>query len=126
MAAASIACGREGAGGPAPLRVAVDTSEGSSHARVVVTGVDAANLRALRSQDWSAEPPTKLVQVSVAGTGGVQIAGRYAVSDTAIEFRPAFPFDAGRAYAVRVDPGNLSEVAKLAQLPLGTPVVIHP
>ncbi|MDB4877708.1 MAG: hypothetical protein JWM41_4154 [Gemmatimonadetes bacterium] len=35
------------------------------------------------------------------------VAGRYAVNDSAIEFRPLFPFDPGRTYSVRVDPRML-------------------
>ncbi|HEY9229128.1 MAG TPA: hypothetical protein VIP11_20930, partial [Gemmatimonadaceae bacterium] len=87
--------------------VALDTSAGATQARIVVTGVDAANIKALRAAGWTAEPRAKLLQITVAETPDVQVAGRYSVSDTAIEFRPLFPFDAGRVYGVRVEPKEL-------------------
>ena len=53
------------------------------------------------------------------------VSGAYAVSDSAVEFRPRFPFDAGRTYRVVVNPRALKRepaeslhVARIA-LPAG-------
>jgi hypothetical protein len=108
VAAAGItACGREKAGSGSGLRVVVDTANGMSQARIVVRGIDDANLSALRAAGWTAEPTTALLQVRVAGNTTAQVAGRHAVTDDGLEFRPLFPFERGRSYVVRVEPREL-------------------
>jgi hypothetical protein len=108
-----VACGREGAGAgrarEAALRVALDTSQKALAARVIVTGLSGPELRALRTAaaGWTNDDWAALVRVSVGGPESPAIVGRYAISDTSVEFRPLFPFDPGRAYTVRVDPSIL-------------------
>ncbi len=107
VAASALACGGEGAVRSEKLRAVFDTSPGARVAHVTVLGVDATNLAALRKAGWTNERWSELVHVAVAGADSISIAGRYAASDTAIEFHPLYPFDAGRAYAVRIDPSKL-------------------
>ena len=106
-----LACGREGAAGAGQgsLRVAFDTSPSGPASRVVVTGLSASELRALRTaaSAWTTDDWAALVRVSVGGNDAPAIAGRYAVGDAWVEFRPLFPFDPGRAYTVRLDPSHL-------------------
>jgi hypothetical protein len=126
-----VACGREGAGAgrasEGPLRVALDTSQQALAARVIVTGLSSSELRVLRTAaaGWTNDNWAALVRVNVSGPESPSIAGRYAISDTAVEFRPLFPFDPGRAYTVRVDPSVLptprseSIVTTVLSLPAG-------
>ena len=48
-----------------------------------------------------------LLRVSVTGAGEIAVAGRYEATTAGVEFRPAFPLDPGRAYAVRFDAARL-------------------
>lgn len=89
------------------LRAVFDTSPGARVAHVAVLGVDPKNLAALRKAGWTPQRWSELVHVSVSGADSTSVAGRYAASDTAIEFHPLFPFDAGRPYSVRIDPSKL-------------------
>jgi hypothetical protein len=54
-------------------------------------------------------------RVAVADNESVFVAGRYAVSDSALEFWPMFPLDRGRPYAVRIrhvkDPASQRDVS---------------
>lgn len=76
---------------------------------MIVTGLSAADLQGLRkaATTWTNDDWAALIRVSVGGTESPAIAGRFAVGDTALEFRPLFPFDPGRAYTVRLDPSQL-------------------
>lgn len=103
-----LACDRGGTPHQsAPLRIQVQAEQGPSSARVIVTGIDPRDLRALRAAGWGADPRTPLLQVTVADNAVAPIAGRHTVGDSTIEFRPAFPFEAGRSYLIRVDPREL-------------------
>jgi hypothetical protein len=105
--AAAIACGREGPT-PAPSpRLTFAVSKDSSDTRVRVTGLDAANLRALRDSAAHAGFWSSLLRVTVAGNDSVPIVGRYSASDSSIEFQPMFAFDRGRAYDARFDLSRL-------------------
>jgi len=48
-----------------------------------------------------------LLRVRVAGNDELAVAGTYTVTSDAIEFRPRFPFDAGRSYFVQFDASRL-------------------
>jgi hypothetical protein len=71
---------------------------------------------ALKRDEWQAA-----LRVSVSQDGGgperPAIAGRYRVSDGAIEFTPAFPFDPGRRYDVVFDAARLPAAAGWADAP---------
>ena len=91
--------------GPAPLSISLVGDDDS--ARVVVAGLSTQEAAALRAASFDAHTWNSLLRVS-AGSGEVAaVAGRYIVTDRAIEFAPAFPFDPGRPYRVILDPGKL-------------------
>jgi hypothetical protein len=118
LLAAGVACGRGESGAAAgddhsrSALVVLDTSRGSADASVIVRGgIVSADLARLRdaSTSYSDSAWQALLTVSVDGDSGatpIAISGRYAVNDTAIEFRPRFPLDAGRRYRVRFNPGS--------------------
>ncbi len=56
---------------------------------------------------FSRETYERLLRVTVAGNESTAVVGRWVATDTTLEFRPSYPFDRGRAYAVRVDPSRL-------------------
>ena len=66
--------------------------------------------------------------VSVSGTEDVAVAGRYVVSDSAIEFHPHFPFDRGRSYTVRLDRARLgaSRADTVVSTTLALPTIDRP
>jgi hypothetical protein len=108
-AAGLLACGRErgGSGGSREIHIALMPAAGTRPVRVVVTGVDEQNLKALRDAPNTGSPWDALLRVTVAPNGSPNapaVAGRYVATDTSIEFEPMYPFDAGRQYAVSVDP----------------------
>jgi len=74
---------------------------------VVVSGLSGAELRALRSAQWSEEAWQALMRVSVTGNDTAPVAGRYVLTADTIQFEPRFPFDPGRSYSVRLDPAKL-------------------
>lgn len=86
------ACGHASPGGPIVLSM-------PSPDLVVASGLSSAETAGLTAANLSADAWSKVLWVSVAGAK-TPVAGRYAVGDDRIEFRPAFPFDAGRVYDV--------------------------
>lgn len=71
--------------------------------------------------------------VRVEGSEAVSVAGRYVIRGDAVAFEPAFPFDPGRRYIVRVDPSRLptprespvvSTTVGLPALEAGEPTVV--
>ncbi|MEZ5317575.1 MAG: hypothetical protein R2752_09265 [Vicinamibacterales bacterium] len=101
----AMGCARAATG----VAVTLVPADADAPARVRVTGLSPDGLRAL--PDQAADPAAweAVLRVTVAGTpdGQPAVAGRYAVDGAALEFRPAFPFDPGRAYDARVDPAAL-------------------
>ena len=78
----------------------------SSPSTVRVTGLSGGELSALSRAQLGADAWPALFRISVGGSD-TPIVGEYLVDGDAIEFRPRFPFDRGRPYAVRFDPGKL-------------------
>jgi hypothetical protein len=101
----AAACSRAG-GVPA---IDLVDPPGDAPPRVTVTGLSAAELRALGSARLDAEGWQAVLRVEVAGAGDDDpaIAGRYSIAGAALDFRPAFPFDPGRTYVARVDRGQI-------------------
>ncbi len=107
-------CDQEGAArSGSELSIGLDTSGGTGSAFIVLRGLSRDELRALHAASavradsvWQA-----LLRVTVLGAASVAtvlpVVGAYTTSDSAVEFRPRFPFDAGRAYLVSVDPRRL-------------------
>ena len=102
-----VACGAAVPVPPGALDISLITEPNSS-ALIRVTGLSSDELARLRSGARTDEEWRSLLVANVAGSD-VPILGRYIATDTALEFRPAFPFDPGRAYAVRFDPARLPD-----------------
>jgi hypothetical protein len=98
----TLACGRPAAG---PIEVALGDT-GSNQRIVKVTGLSGTELMALRSIPDGDRRWPAILDVRVAGAA-LPVAGRYRVTRDALEFQPAFPFDAGRSYAMTFDPRAL-------------------
>ena len=90
-----------------PLDISLIT-EPNSPALIRVTGLSSDELARLRGTSRTDDEWLALLVAKVAGSD-LPILGKYVVTDTALEFRPAFPLDAGRAYSVRLDPARLSD-----------------
>ena len=83
-------------------------TEGTASAIVRVTGLSTRELGALSGVAPDAVAWHDVLRVTVTGAD-VPIVGRYSVRPTSLEFRPMFPFDAGRSYSVRFDGGRLPD-----------------
>lgn len=93
--------------------VAGDTDE-TSPATVEVIGLPLAQIDTLRNDDLTAQQWADLLRVTVVMEDGTTNADLPAVlgshtvdEDGSLRFTPLFPFDAGRSYAVRLDPNAL-------------------
>jgi len=122
-AAGTFACGRDRVEASRSLAISIAPPSGTSPARVLVTGVDAASLRALRNAPRAGSPWDSLFRVTVGPATAPLVAGRYSASDTALEFEPLFPLDPGLEYTVHFDPRRLatprtdSTIVKVVSLP---------
>jgi len=107
---ASLALCAPGCGGSGPQAgaIAVTLAGGpeSNQSAVRVSGLSGEELRALSRAQLGGDAWAALFRISVSGSE-TPIVGEYLVERDAIEFRPRFPFDRGRPYAVRFDPGRL-------------------
>jgi hypothetical protein len=82
--------------------------DASNGAAVRVTGLGSEDAAALRR--WPADDPAWRALFIVLVDGGdsaTPIVGTYTLAGSALEFRPRFPFDAGRGYRARFDPSRL-------------------
>lgn len=110
LLAGAAACSRSLPATDAPVVKLVAPSDGASY--VQVTGLSALTLDAIDTassftpQEWS-----RVMRVGVADDGP-SVLGSYGRHEDTLRFTPAFPFDPGRSYRVRVD---------LSQLPGRTP-----
>lgn len=99
--------------GPAPLSAVFDVKDTTSGPLVVVLGFSRDELSALRSAatQYTDSAWQALVRVSVHDSTKARdvppVAGRYVVTDSAVEFQPRFSFDAGRTYLVMLDARHL-------------------
>lgn len=93
----------------APAQLRIELSEPPSVVRV--SGVPASVLGALRRATLTHDEWQAALRVSVhhesPTTDRPPVAGTYRVAADAVEFSPAFPFDAGRRYEVLFDPARL-------------------
>lgn len=116
------ACAREPAPPNQPSAALAAASDRSAPAALDVTGFNAPSLRALASRSPDAEAWSDIVRVDVLHEdasaprpGLPPVAGHYAVTAGAVRFTPAFPFEPGARYQVRVDatglPGGAPAVA---------------
>lgn len=107
--AAATACSAtstsEWPGGPLSAALVVDTE--TQQPVVRVTGWSSDELNSLRARDLPAAVWNQLLQVSVAGTTGITIAGRHRVNVDSVDVVPRFTLDRGREYVVRINPSAL-------------------
>jgi hypothetical protein len=106
--APSVAC-RRAAAAPEPLAVALVAPAGETRAAIELTGLTDDERAALKD-DAPAAVWESLLTVSVQAANPEAtppaVAGRYSVTDRGVRFTPAFPFQPGRRYDVRVDLGR--------------------
>jgi hypothetical protein len=109
VAAAPLASCRRAAAAPEPLAVALVTPSGATHPALDLTGLTDDERDALRNDApaavWEALL-TVTVQAANPEASPPAVAGRYSVTDRGVRFTPAFPFQPGRRYDVRVDLGR--------------------
>ena len=93
----------------APLSASIAAPTASAKAAIIVTGFSSAELSSLSRASLTAEQWRAIIRVSVdrPGDGNPPIEGQYRVMSTRVEFVPAFPLDAGRAYVVELTPAKL-------------------
>lgn len=103
---AALSAGAACAAPPGPLTVDF-TSTDAAIAKVRVSGLSSAETSALRAASLDRSAWQRILLVSTSTDSTVAMAGTYTVSEQAIEFAPAFPFDAGRAYTTRFNPSKM-------------------
>lgn len=98
-----------------------DDTDASGPATVQVVGLPVAQVDTLRNDGLTAQQWSDLLRVTVVMEDGTAeadlpaVLGSHAVDeDGAIRFTPMFPFDAGRSYAVRLDPNRLPGLDRTA------------
>ncbi len=101
----TAACGRSSSATAVPSITLTTPSNGGT-AYVEVRGLPEPALRALGRADLSPEQWSGILRVAVEA-GAPAVLGEYAVAEGALRFTPLFPFDEGRQYQVRFDPGRL-------------------
>jgi len=92
-------------GGPLSAALVVDPD--TQQPVVRVTGWSSSELNSLRTPDFPAATWNQLLQVSVAGTTGIDIAARHRVNTDSVDVVPRFALDRGREYVVRINPSVL-------------------
>lgn len=102
---ALTACSSPSADVTRPPRILL--AGGDDHARaahVDVIGLTRADLDGLQSRRLDAAAWTRVLRVSTGAAAGTPaVAGAYTVAGDVLTFTPAFPFEAGRTYDVRLD-----------------------
>ena len=112
------ACGGSssvGAGGD-PVdtpRIELQSGDVTGSSTVVLKGLPADDLSAVRDAALTSDEWSALFRVSVAGAADLRsrpsVLGIYSVSDGTIHFSPLYDFDPGRGYRVVFDPSRLPE-----------------
>ena len=101
-------CTREA---PPPNQPRVTLGEGHVPRFIAVDGFNAASLHVLASRSTEPAGWRDVVRVDVASAGAVAdvppMAGAFASDGTRVRFTPAFPFEPGVRYRVRVDASRL-------------------
>jgi hypothetical protein len=122
---AGAGCGRAEAPTAGPVNVALVPGKTPIETIVRVSGLSGAELRALKDARLDEPAWQTLMRVTVSDNDVAPVTGQFLVTDDAVEFHPRFPFDRGRSYSVRFDPGRLpvprSEAALDVRLRAGGP-----
>lgn len=72
-----------------------------------ITGLDPADLTALRRARWSDDDWPELYRVTLDRAGSPPLPGTYAIAGRALRFAPREPLESGARYRVRFDPSRL-------------------
>jgi len=105
LAALTASCGRSLP--PAALSASLIPATATQPAHVTIAGLSSDELRAIKTAGWGMEQWQAFAAVRVEDAGDVSVTGRYVARADAVAFEPAFPFDPGRRYVVRIDPSRL-------------------
>ena len=105
LLASTATCGGS-SDAPAAPSITLTTPPNGKAAYVEVRGLPDPTLRALGRADLTPEQWSVILRVAVAADAPA-VLGEYSVADGALRFTPLFPFDEGRRYQVRFDPGRL-------------------
>ena len=101
----TAACGSSSDATTTPS-ITLTTPPNGATAYVEVKGLSDSTLGALGRANLSPDQWSGLLRVAVAPDAPA-VLGEYAVAAGALRFTPLFPFDEGRRYEVRFDPGRL-------------------
>ena len=74
---------------------------------MTIAGLSSDELRAIKAAGWGTDQWQAFAAVRVEDAGDIAVTGRYVVRTDAVAFEPAYPFDPGRRYVVRVEPSRL-------------------
>ena len=99
------ACSRS-SDAPSSPSITLTTPPTGKTAYVEVKGLPGPTLRALDRAGLTAEEWSSVLRVAVSADAPA-VLGEYSIADDAVRFTPLFPFDEGRQYQVRFDPGRL-------------------
>ena len=108
------------------LEIALTPATPARLVSITVSGLSSAELSAMRAASLDTAGWNAILSVHVAGNDSLPVGGSYSVAANAVEFTPRFPFDPGRTYVVRVDPGKFPQprqatlVTKEIQIPAGS------
>ncbi len=103
-------------GGREPFRTSIVAATPDAPAVIRIDGLSASEARALERAGLDRAAWEAFATIAVAGQD-TPVAGVYLISGRSVLFRPAFPFDPGREYTVRIDPAKLPE-------PRGEPPIV--
>ena len=119
----TAACARSSDPTAAPS-ITLTTPPNGGTAFVEVRGLSDQTLRTLDRANLSRERWTDILRVAVAADAP-PVLGEYAVVDATVRFTPSFPFDEGRRYQVRFDPGRLpgapADAGRVVEATVGRP-----
>jgi hypothetical protein len=115
----TAACSRSPDSEAAPA-IALTTPADGAPAYVAVTGLPATAVRALEQAHLTPEQWASVLRVAVSADAP-PILGDYAVDDGVVRFTPLFPFDQGRQYHVRFEPGGGADVVGVLEATIGRP-----
>lgn len=112
-AAALVAAMVASCGGDAPLTIAL--ARGGA---IEVTGLPAPVLAPFEAGETALAEQRAILSVRVDGAPdeAPDVAGRYAVVDGRVRFTPMVPFEAGRAYRVRISLPGIAPIEHVIQI----------
>lgn len=91
-----------------PLQASIVGATPDAPAVIRIDGLSTHEARALERAGLDRSAWEAFARIAVAGQD-TPVAGAYLISGRRVLFRPAFPFDPGREYTVRIDPAKLPD-----------------